>query len=170
MEAKKLEAERLDPLKKLEEIRNQLWDGRADEYRDIVISGKTWTPADAARKVAQEKESLGWIPGPVAAVAPVPLSPPELTDLYRTNVSLSREDESELSGHLPDLRDLPGPEDFEASLSERNRLSMEDLEFRPDLWQSGCVQDSPEELQVLSATFDKAVEARSGEAAWKHAA
>src|SRR5437588_2902465 len=97
MEAKKLEAERLDLLKKLEEIRNQLSDGRADEYRDIVISGKTWTPADAARKVAQEKESLGWIPGPVAAVAPVPLSPGELTDLYRTNVSLSREDESELS-------------------------------------------------------------------------
>src|SRR5438477_12094634 len=64
MEAKKLEAERLDLLKKLEEIRNQLSDGRADEYRDIVISGKTWTPADAARKVAQEKESLGWIPGP----------------------------------------------------------------------------------------------------------
>src|SRR2546427_520042 len=140
IEWKKLEAERSDLLKKLEEIRNQLSDGRADEYRDIVISGKTWAPADAARKVAQEKESLGWIPGPVAAVAPVPLSPAELTDLYRTNVSLSREDESELSGHLPDLRDLPGPEDFEASLSERNRLSMEDLEFRPDLWQSGSVQ------------------------------
>jgi len=170
MEAKKLEAERLDLLKKLEEIRNQLSDGRADEYRDIVISGKTWAPADAARKVAQEKESLGWIPGPVAAVAPVPLSPAELTDLYRTNVSLSREDESELSGHLPDLRDLPGPEDFEASLSERNRLSMEDLEFRPDLWQSGSVQGSPEELEVLSASLRQAVEPLSGKEKWKLAA
>src|SRR5207253_1704556 len=49
MEAKKLQAERLELLKKLEEIRNQLSDGRADEYRDIVISGKTWAPADAAR-------------------------------------------------------------------------------------------------------------------------
>src|SRR5256885_12219162 len=136
MEAKKLEAERLDPLKKLEEIRNQLWDGRADEYRDIVISGKTWTPADAARKVAQEKESLGWIPGPVPGVAPVPLSPAELTDLYRTNVSLSREDESELSRHLPHLRDLHCPDDFQASLSDRSRLCMEALELRPDLWQS----------------------------------
>jgi very-short-patch-repair endonuclease/DNA polymerase III delta prime subunit len=170
MEAKKLEAERLDLLKKLEEIRNQLSDGRADEYRDIVISGKTWAPADAARKVAQEKETLGWIPGPVAAVAPVPLSSAELTDLYRTNVSLSREDETELSGHLPDLRDLPGPEEFEASLSERNRLSMEDLDFRSDLWQSGPAQGSPEELEVLSASLRQAVEPLSGREKWKLAA
>src|SRR5881296_151041 len=170
MEAKKLEAERLDLLKKLEEIRNQLSDGRADEYRDIVISGKTWAPADAARKVAQEKETLGWIPGPVAAVAPVPLSPGELTDLYRTNVSLSREDESELSGHLPDLHDLPGPEEFEGSLSERNRLSMEDLEFRSDLWLSGAMQGSPEELEVLSASLRQAVEPLSGKEKWKLAA
>ena len=170
MEAKKLEAERLELLKKLEEIRNQLSDGRADEYRDIVISGKTWAPADAARKVAQEKETLGWIPGPVAAVAPVPLSPGELTDLYRTNVSLSREDESELSGHLPDLHDLPGPEEFEGSLSERNRLSMEDLEFRSDLWLSGAMQGSPEELEVLSASLRQAVEPLSGKEKWKLAA
>src|SRR2546429_1325865 len=170
MEAKKLEAERLELLKKLEEIRNQLSDGRADEYRDIVISGKPGPPADAARKVAQEKETLGWIPGPVAAVAPVPLSPGELTDLYRTNVSLSREDESELSGHLPDLHDLPGPEEFEGSLSERNRLSMEDLEFRSDLWLSGAMQGSPEELEVLSASLRQAVEPLSGKEKWKLAA
>src|SRR6266849_1514680 len=136
-EARKLESERRELLKKLDDVRNQLADARADEYRDILIAGKTWAPADAARKVAQEKETLGWIPGPVAAVAPLPLSPGELADLYRTNVSLSREDEAELAGHLPELHDLPGPEDFEASLSERTRLSMEDLDVRSDLWQSG---------------------------------
>src|SRR5467141_4800829 len=75
MQAKKLESERLDLLKKLDDVRNQLADARADEYRDILIAGKAWTPADAARNVAQQKETLGWIPGPVAAVAPLPLSP-----------------------------------------------------------------------------------------------
>src|SRR4029077_7330360 len=128
LEAKKLESERGDILKKLEEIRKQLAGARADEYRDIVIAGKTWAPADAARKVAQEKETLGWIPGPVAAVPPGPLSPGEVADLYRTHVSLSREDEAELAGHLPELHDLPGPEDFEALLSERTRLGMEDFD------------------------------------------
>src|SRR5882762_426513 len=82
LEAKRLESERGDILKKLDEIRKQLAEARADEYRDIVIAGKTLPPADAARNVAKEKETLGWIPGPVAAVAPLPLTPGELADLY----------------------------------------------------------------------------------------
>jgi len=170
LEASKLEAERRDPLKKLDEIRKQLADARADEYREITIAGKSWAPSDAARKVVQEKESLGWIPGPVAAVAPLPLSPGELADLYRTSVSVSREDESELSGHLPELHDLPRPEEFEASLSERNRLSMEDLEFRADLWESGAPQGTLEELEALVANLVQAVEPLTGKEKWKLAA
>src|SRR5882672_6131064 len=170
IEWKKLESERGDLLKKLDEVRNQFADARADEYREIVIAGKSWAPADAARKVAQEKETLGWIPGPVAAVAPVPLSPGELADLYRTNVSLSREDESELAGQLPELHDLPGPEDFEASLSEQTRLGLEELEVRADLWQSGTSESSPEELEALAANLAQAVEPLSGREKWKLAA
>src|SRR5712691_11786826 len=167
IEWKKLEAERADLLKKLDDVRNQFADARADEYRDILIAGKSWAPADASRKVAQEKDTLGWIPGPVAAVAPLPLSPSELADLYRTNVSVSREDEAELSGHLPELHDLPRSEDFEASVSERNRLGMADLDLRSDLWQSGAPQGSPEELESLAANLTQAVEPLSGKEKWK---
>src|SRR5438876_634410 len=170
IEWKKLEAERAELLKKLDDVRNQFADARADEYRDMVLAGKSWAAADPACKGGEANGLSAWIPGPVAAVAPVPLSPGELTDLYRTNVSLSREDESELSGHLPDLHDLPGPEEFEGSLSERNRLSMEDLEFRSDLWLSGVMQGSPEELEVLSASLRQAVEPLSGKEKWKLAA
>ncbi|HET7107905.1 MAG TPA: AAA domain-containing protein [Candidatus Acidoferrum sp.] len=167
VEAKKLEAERGEILKKLEEIRKQLAEARGDEYRDIVIAGKTWPPADAARSVAKEKETLGWIPGPVAAVAPLPLAPGELADLYRTNTSLSREDEVELAGHLPELHELPRPEEFEASLNERNRLSMEELELRAELWKSGAPEGSPEELEGLAASLTQAVEPLSGNEKWK---
>src|SRR6267142_857486 len=167
LEAKRLESERGDILKKLEEIRKQLAEARADEYRDIVIAGKTLPPADAARNVAKEKETLGWIPGPVAAVAPLPLTPGELADLYRTNTSLSREDEIELAGHLPELHDLPRPEEFEASLNERNRLSMEELELRSDLWKSGVPEGSPEELEALAASLAQAVEPLTGKEKWK---
>jgi very-short-patch-repair endonuclease len=169
-EAKILEVERRDILKKLNEIRSQFADARADEYRDVKIAGKSWAPSDAARKVAQEKETLGWIPGPVAAVAPMPLSSGELADLYRTNVSLSRQDESELSGHLPELHDLPRPEDFESSLNQRNRLGMEDLDLRSDLWQSGDLQGSPEELETLAANLVRVVQPLSGDEKWKLAA
>src|SRR6266853_1226774 len=170
LEAKKLESERLHLLKKLDEIRNQLAEGRADEYREIAIAGKSWAPADAARQVVREKEARGWIPGPVAAVAPLPLLPGELADLYRTGVSLSREDEQELSGHLPELHDLPRAEDFEASVSERNRLGMEDLDLRSDLWESSAAQGSPEEIEGLAAALAQAVESLSGKDKWKLAA
>src|SRR5438477_901713 len=170
IEWKKLEAERSELLKKLDDVRNLFADARADEYRDMVIAGKSWAPADAARKVAQEKETLGWIPGPVAAVAPLPLSPPELADLYRTNVTVTREDETELSGHLPELHDLPRPEDFEASVSERNRLGMEDLELRSDLWQASSSPGSPHDLESLASSLTQAVEPLSGKEKWKLAA
>jgi len=170
MQAKKLEAERLEALKKLGEIRNQLTDARGDEYRDIAIAGRSWAPADAARQVMQEKEAHGWIPGPVAAVAPLPLAAGELADLYRTSVSISREDESELSGHLPELHDLPRAEDFEASVSERNRLEREDLDLRADLWEPGAAQNSPGEIESLAAALVQAVEPLSGKDKWKLAA
>ena len=168
-EAKKLETERLDLLKQLGEIRGQLADARADEYREIAIGGKSWTPADGARQVVQDKEAHGWIPGPVASVAPLPLSPGELADLYRTSVSISREDELELSGHLPELHDLLRADDFEAGVSERNRLGMEDLDLRADLWESSA-QSSPEEIEGLSAALVQAVEPLSGKDKWKLAA
>jgi very-short-patch-repair endonuclease len=170
IEAKKLEAERLDLLKKLEDVRNKLADGRADEYRDIVIGGKSWAPADAARQVVREKDTQGWIPGPVASVAPLPLSAGELADLYRTGASLSREDENELSGHLPELHDLPRAEEFEAGVSERNRLGMEDLDLRADLWQAGPARSSPGEIEALTAALTQAVEPLSGKDQWKLAA
>jgi very-short-patch-repair endonuclease len=169
-EAKKLETERLDLLKKLAEIRGRLADARADEYREIAIGGKSWAPADGARQVVQDKEVHGWIPGPVAAVAPLPLSAGELADLYRTSASISREDENELSGHLPELHDLPRADDFESSVSERHRLVMEDLDLRSDLWESNATQSSPEEIEGLSAALVQAVEPLSGKDKWKLAA
>ncbi len=170
MEARRLETERLDVLKKLDEIRAQLAEGRADEYRDIVIAGKTWSPADAARQVVQDKDTHGWIPGPVAAVAPLPLSHGELADLYRTSVSITREDEAELSGHLPELHDLPRAEEFEASVSERNRLGMEDLDLRSDLWESNAPPCTPEQMESLAAALTQAVDPLSGKDKWKLAA
>ena len=170
LEAKKLESERYEVLKKLDEVRKQLMEARADEYRDIAIAGKSWTPADAARHVIAEKDTHGWIPGPVAAVAPLPLAAGELADLYRTSVFLSREDEAELSGHLPELHDLPTAEEFEASVSERNRLGMEELDLRADLWDSGAPPSSPEEIETITAALTQAVEPLSGRDKWKLAA
>src|SRR6266581_527300 len=170
VEAKKSESQRHDLMRKLQELRNQLSEARADEYREVTLGEKHWSPADAARKIAQEKEFYGWVPGPVAAVAPLPLASGELSDLYRTNVSLSAEDEAALSGPLPEMQDLPRPEDFDAFVSERNRLRMADLDLRSDLWQSGASQGTTEEFEALIASLTQAVEPLSGNDKWKLAA
>ena len=169
-ESRELEAQRIELLRKLDDVRNQLTEARADEYRDIVIAGKSWAPADAARKVVQEKEAFNWIPGPVAPVAPLPLSAGELADLYRTNTSVTREAESELSGHLPELHEIPGPEEFGVSVNEQNRLSLEDLDFRSDLWESRSSEGSADALEGLASNLAQAVEPLSGKEKWKLAA
>lgn len=170
LQGKKLESERRDLLRKLDQVQNRLTEARGDEYRSISIAGKSWAPADAARQVVQEKETHGWIPGPVAVVAPLPLSPGELADLYRTSVSISREDENELATHLPELHDLPRAEEFECSVSERNRLGMEELDLRSDLWESGAAQGSSGEVEGLAGAAAQAVEPLSGKDKWKLAA
>jgi len=90
-----------------------------------------------------------------------------LADLYRTGVSISHEDENELSGHLPELHDLPRAEDFEASVRECERLGTEELDLRSDLWESSAAQSSPGEIEGLAAALAQAVEPLSGRDKWK---
>lgn len=169
-EARKLEVERHGLLQKLDTVRQQVAEARADEYREIAVGDKTWAPAEAARKVTQEQANHGWIPGPVVPEGSLPLSPQELSELYRTNVYLSREDEHELSGNLPEPRLLTKPEEFEAMVRERNRLRLEDLDFRSDLWQAGPVRGSEQQVESLAGRLIQAVEPLSGREKWKLAA
>src|SRR5260221_5810506 len=62
LEAKKLEGERHELLTKLTEVRSELMEARADEYRDISIGGKSWAPADAARLVSRGKKRRERVP------------------------------------------------------------------------------------------------------------
>ncbi len=115
-EAQRLEIERCAVLDKMEETRDALIEARSDEYRDVVVAGKALSPSDAARKVSTEQNINGWIPGPVAAAAPLPLSVGEILDLYHTSISVSHEHELELSAPLPDPSEIPNPEDFRSTL------------------------------------------------------
>jgi len=169
-EARKLEIERHDLLEKLDAVLQQLAKARAGEYREIIVGDKALVPAEAARKVTQEQPVHGWIPGPVVAQVPLPLSHDELAELYRTNVSISQEDERELSGALPGPELLLNPEQFEAMVRNRNRLRLEDLDFRSDLWQPGPPLGSEEQVESLSERLIQAVEPLSGKEKWKLAA
>jgi very-short-patch-repair endonuclease/DNA polymerase III delta prime subunit len=165
-EANRLEAERRVLLDKMEEIRTQLIEARSDEYRDIVLAGKAWSPADAARKVSAEQNSNGWVPGPASPGAPLPISMGDLIDLYHTNTSVGRQQEIELSGSLPDPSEIPNPEDFRAILTERERLNKEDLSVGSQFWQADSPPD-PKRIEALTAKLVSAVEPLLGKEKWK---
>ena len=169
-EADKLAKQRRELRARLREAYQQLFDARADEYRDVVVGGQSWSPSEAARNVTREKGQNDWIPAPITLGAVMPLSEGELIELYRTNVTVSSEDESELSGILPDLNTILTPDEFEGLDKERERLASLDRSFRSDLWDSSSTNQSPEELELLADNLLKAIEPVKGREPWKLAA
>ena len=165
-EANRFEEERRVLLNKLEEVRTEIIEARSDEYRDIIVAGKAWSPSNAARKVSVEQNVNGWVPGPVSPGAPLPLSVGDLIDLYRTNVTVARQHEIELSGPLPDPSEIPNPQDFRSTLVARERLHREDLSVGSQLWQPDSPLDA-KRVEALTAKLASAVEPLLGKEKWK---
>ena len=127
-----------------------LLDARADEYREIVEPGTAYAPSDAARVVVAGKGAYDYIPGPVEPGCALPLSERDLAELYRTNLTVSAEDEAELSGCLPDAGRLPSPDDFDSLISESARLAAQDFNYRAELWTKPANDQDPARLERLS--------------------
>lgn len=163
-------ARRHDILNKFLCLREELLSARADEYRDIVVAGEGYSPSEAARKVAVEREEKDWIPPHVELGSGLPLSEAEILDLYRTNADLSPEDESELGHILPNPEEFPTPEDFDRMVKEKQRLIESDLGFRSDLWSSPPGQEGLEELEALAEKLPKSMSSIDGVESWKLAA
>ncbi len=148
-EAKGFANERRGLLARLRDLRAALLEARASEYREIEVLKQTFTPADAARKVARDHAEHGWIPSPVEFGTPIPLSHGELITLYRTNASVTPEDERELSLALPNPTELPTPEDLVSSVRQRADLLGAERNFRDDLWAKPSAQGDPEQLEII---------------------
>jgi very-short-patch-repair endonuclease len=170
LEADGLTRERAGLLTRLEDLRQQLADARSDEYRDVAIGEKAWSPSEAARKVVRESEVNGWIPGPIQADIDLPLSGGELAELYASNRSISPDVESELSGHLPGPEELPSPADFLELLLEKARLEKGDHNFRSDLWQGGRGPTSANILKEIAIKVKESVDILASGERWKLAA
>ena len=170
LETQRLTQERTELLCRSAQLRQQLADARADEYRDVVIGGRAWSPSEAARKIARELEINGWILGPIPAGADLPLSGGELAELYATNRSISPDVESELSGRLPGPDELPSPADFQDLLLERASLEKVDHEFRSDLWQAGFRPISANSLNEIATKLKQSVDVLASSERWKLAA
>ena len=150
-------------------LREQLSSARADEYRDIVIGGKSWAPSDAARWVAKQ-QSEAWVPAPVVPSAPLPLSEVEIIELYSTNRSVAADVERELAHVLPETAHLPSPTEFESLVRAKAGLQDTDRDCRAELWQIGAAVPTPESLSAIVTKVQVAIEPLKGGERWKIAA
>ncbi len=161
-----LARQRLAVIKELQQTREQLKNARNSEYQSIVVAGQSYTPSNAARYVANHQE-LGWIPASIVPGAPLPLSLEELVHLYKTNVTVSLQDERELALGLPDAHTLLTPSVFTQLIVERKRLQKENLSYRRDLWTQNANRTSPEKFAELQALLTTAAEPLRDTTRWR---
>lgn len=135
--ATKFEGERKERLRNSKELNHKLREALENEYREIVIAEKRFSPSDAARFVSSHQEQHAWIPGPVKFGAPICLSEQELVRLYALGTSYSIEEEQDARGPLPELAELPSERQFQLMVSEYQHLLTCDLSVGNDRWQSG---------------------------------
>jgi very-short-patch-repair endonuclease len=154
---------------KLGSLRDQLSAARADEYRDVVVSGKSWSPSDAARWITKEAKHCAWVPPPVAIGVPLPLSEGEVIELYSTNRSVPPEDERELEHRLPESGHLPSPSEFESLVNTQIDLEKTDRSLRTDLWRAATTATF-ESLSDILKKAQAAIDPLNGGELWKLAA
>ena len=93
--------ERRDIIKRLADVRRKIFEIIHQECNCIVYNGEEFSPSQIASFVAEHAEDLSYIPGNVQLRAPMPLTFQQLIELYRSNESISAEDEKELKNELP---------------------------------------------------------------------
>lgn len=133
-EADRLQTERRKLLSQLQAARQRLAEARNDEYRDVVVGGVGYAPADAAREVARGRGTHDWIPGPVTAGAALPLSQVELAELYGTQHTVQPNDVAELEADLPAPNDLLTPDEFTRVVHELRALDLADKDTHRRFW------------------------------------
>ena len=113
-------------ISELAQVRKALLDDLWGEYDSIDFQGETIAPLDAARFVGENIGALdGVLPGSVTVGAPFPLSDAELSELYRSCATVSRETEAFLDSlGSADSLDLVSAEEF-AELADAQREARE---------------------------------------------
>lgn len=165
-EAGFLNQERRRIRERLRVLKERLLEARSAEYREVVVGGEAFAPAEAARKVARERAQHGWIPGPLESGAHLPLSPSELIELYGTNATVSAQDEKELGLTPPNPDELPKPEEYEGLLQTIAGLAGQDRGHRTDTWE-GHSTISVQELEQACAAVEDARAALAGAEPWQ---
>lgn len=151
-EASLLDCQRRDIIRQIRKDREELKLARNSEYEAIVVDGERYMPSDAAKYIRDHAED-DWIQDPISLETPIPLSPQEFVHLYRTNRTVSIQDEHEMIQGIPDIQYLLSPAEFAQCVQEitqlqsgQSQLERTGLTYRQDLWHEMSQTQTPEQF------------------------
>ena len=133
--ARQFETERRKLLTQTKQLTHKLREALENEYREIVVGERHFTPSDAARFVSAKREPHSWIPAPIKLGADLSLAEQELVRLYALGASYGAEEEQDARHPLPELATLPSERQFQVMVSEYQHLTTTDLTPGADRWQ-----------------------------------
>jgi hypothetical protein len=166
-EGNRLEAERRQLILELSAKQRALIEARQNEYRSVVLGGSQTAPADAARFVSQNVDHDAWLPGPVETGNSVPLSDPEVRDLYGTNAQITPEIELELRRWRPEPGTAVGADEFALECARWQQLQQSDIVTAAELWGDSLSETDTEELALIQEKIRKSVELLRNAPEWK---
>ena len=160
-----LGSERLKLLTNTRQLTHTLKEALENEYREIAVNGKRFSPSDAARHVAANGDAQGWIPSLVKLGADLTLSGEELSRLYALGGTYSAQEEQDARCALPDLAGLPSEAQFQMTVSEYRELTTHDISAGADWWSGEG--DRGEGLEVIAKALEAEFSSDLLKQAWR---
>lgn len=131
-------------------LRNQIRNARYSEVEEIIIGGDVIRPIDAAKRVRDNAERDGWIPGPLTPGILCPLTDHEVHELYASHPLLSLRDEAQLVQPQPIIAMLVTPGDLRRLAAEQARTEERAQTHRPQFWSdANLIQPAVSALRQL---------------------
>ncbi len=115
-------------------LKHQLREAIENEYRVIEVGDKSYSPADAARMVAQHKDGNDWIPSPVTLALAIDPNVKNIERLYQLGASFDQNEENDSRLILPKPSELPNESQFKSIVSDFQNLLIQDLSAGKEKW------------------------------------
>jgi very-short-patch-repair endonuclease len=137
LSAARLERERTDILRKIQQVRISQRMCIRREYEPLVIGGDSIDPSRAAREVRAGEHMHSWIPGPLHPTElgkVCPISNSDLKWLYASQSRITASDELQLDCGLPLKESIPTIDEFEYSLREMHQCKVTEKMVAKPIW------------------------------------
>ena len=161
--SERYQEERKAQVKKQLALKHLLREAIENEYKDIELEGKSYSPAECSRLVSNNIQGNDWIPSPINVAISIAQKTTTIQRLYVLGASFNQIEEDDARLNLPQLADLPNERQFKSMVDDYESLLVEDLSFGKDKWSEndGKSEDLALILLKLLSEFDDELLAQS---------